>query len=36
VPLPERQFGDRGREFWPVLLIVAMAFWLAGWALRTP
>lgn len=36
VPLPERQFGGRGREFWPVLMVIAMGFWLAGWALRTP
>ncbi len=36
VALPERQYGDRGREFWPVLVVIAMTLWLAGWALRTP
>ncbi len=34
-PLPEPQFAAGGMEFWPMLVIIAMVFWLAGWALRT-
>ncbi len=34
-PLGERQFAGRGKELWPVLVVIAMAFWLAGWVLRT-
>ena len=34
IPLPPPRPSRRGRELWPVLVCLAAALWLAGWALR--
>ena len=35
-PLPRRQVAGPDKEFWAALVVIAAAFWLAGWALRMP